>query len=405
MQTPVVGIRHGLLLVAAAWLAPIGATLFAPVLPHMIAYFAEVPHADILAPLALVTPALFVALLAPVAGILTDRIGRKRVLVGALAIYAVAGIAPFWINNLYGIILSRCVVGIAEAGVMTASTALICDYFDGQRRAHWLSVQFGSAAVVSTVCFVLAGFLGGYGWRAPFLAYGATALFIPLVLLIIFEPSATGMYSVSRVSASGKLFTPRFIACLGLTLLFGVLFYITPVHISLVFNARGFTDPQTLGLASAVGSVGLVTGATLFRLLSQRAIGALLGLAMFAQAIGFAVLYTQPALSSGIVGMFVNNVGCGISLPLVLAFTMSRLGNDNRGRASGVWTSAFFVGQFACPLVVGAVASASGGILMAMAIFAIFTLIAAVTFLVSSAFGRSLREPVTDAGQPIIITH
>lgn len=35
MQTMTAGTHHGLLLVAAAWLAPIGSTLFAPVLPHV----------------------------------------------------------------------------------------------------------------------------------------------------------------------------------------------------------------------------------------------------------------------------------------------------------------------------------------------------------------------------------
>jgi MFS family permease len=397
MQNVSAGVRQGLLLVAVAWLAPIGSTLFAPVLPQMITHFSDVPRAELLAPLALVTPALFVALLAPLAGILADRTGRKRLLLAALAFYAAAGIAPYWIDDLHGIILSRIVVGIAEAGVMTASTALICDYFAGERRAHWLSVQFGSASLVATFCFMLAGFLGGYDWRAPFLVYGATALFIPLVLMLIFEPAPgkPEARTLVREVRAPSLFTPRFIACLALTLLCGMLFYVTPVHISLVLSERGFTDAGMLGLASAIGSIGVVVGAVAFRMQSTRSIGALLVVAMAAQAVGYAILYTQPSWAAGAIGMFINNIGCGISLPLVLAFTMSNLPSDYRGRASGIWTSMFFIGQFVCPIGVNAVAAASGGMVAAMAAFAGITLSAALVFMTGLIFGHSFKEPAT----------
>ncbi|WP_368517867.1 MFS transporter [Rhizobium sp.] len=404
MQHLTAGARQGILLVAVAWLAPIGSTLFAPVLPHMIDHFSAVPRAGLLAPVAMVTPALFVALLAPVAGIMADRVGRRRVLAVALSIYAAAGLAPFWIDNLYAIIFTRAIVGIAEAGVMTASTALICDYFTGERRAHWLSVQFGSAALVATICFGLAGFLGGYDWRAPFLVYGATALFIPLVLAIIFEPArvASGESGIPRPEESEKgLFNVRFIGCLAVTLICGMLFYVTPVHISLVLSERGFSDPAILGLASAIGSLGVVAGAILFRMLSRRSIGALLLSALVAQAVGYAILYTQPSLAGGITGMFVNNFGCGVSLPLVLAFSMSGLPEGYRGRASGIWTSIFFIGQFICPLAVGAASSFAGGMVGAMGVFCAFTALAALLLI---GFGRALREPVSTSTS-VVATH
>lgn len=407
MQNLIAGARHGSLLVAVAWLAPIGSTLFAPVLPHMIGHFSAVPNASLLAPLALVTPALFVALLAPVAGLLADRFGRRRVLLWALALYAAAGVAPFWIDNLYAIIVTRAVVGVAEAGVMTASTALICDYFSGSRRAHWLSVQFGSAALVATVCFVLAGLLGNYNWRAPFLVYGATALFIPLVLIIIFEPAraaATEKAARPPEASLRDLLSLRFVGSLVATLICGALFYITPVHISLVLNERGFSDPSMLGLASAIGSLGVVAGAAFFRFQAQRPVGVLLAGAMAAQAIGFVLLYTQPSLQGGIVGMFVNNAGCGISLPLVLAFTMSKLPEGYRGRVSGMWTSMFFIGQFLCPLVVAGAAAMGGGMVAAMAIFAGFTALCGLLLLAGLVFGHALREPAT-TGASVVPMH
>jgi MFS family permease len=400
------GVPQGLLLIAMAWLAPIGSTLFAPVLPKIIEHFAAIPNASILAPLALVTPALFVALLAPLAGVLADKLGRKRLALWAISIYAIAGVTPVWLDNLYAIIASRVVVGIAEAGVMTASTALICDYFAGERRAHWLSLQFGSASFVATICFGVAGFLGGFGWRTPFLVYAATALFIPLILVLIFEPKrAERSAAIVEAPTGYRPWNGRFAVCMGLTLLCGMLFYVTPVHISLVLTERGISDPGLLGLASAVGSLGVVCGAIFFRYQTRRSIGALLLVAMALQARGFVLLKSQASLPGNIAGMFINNIGCGISLPLVLAFTMSKLPENYRGRASGLWTSVFFIGQFICPLVVGAAAEGAGGMVPAMALFAGITLFAAAGFGIWLWLGRSLREPVTIDGSLPIAAH
>lgn len=407
MQHVQAGTRHGVLLIAAAWLAPIGATLFAPVLPDMIKHFSSVPHADLLAPIALVTPALMVALFAPLAGLLIDRIGRKQLLLAAFSIYAIAGVAPFWIDDLYLIIASRCVVGIAEAGVLTASTALICDYFTGDRRAHWLSIQFGSASLVATVCFVVAGLLGGFDWRAPFLVYGLTIIFVPLVLIMIFEPGRTATappIAASPAVVDQKLFSPRFVMGLFLTLICGILFAVLPVHISLVLSERGFSDPAMLGLASAFGSIGVVAGAGLFRFQSKRSIGGLLFIVMVAQAAGYAVLYTQPSLQGGIVGMFVNNVGCGISLPLVIAFTMGKLPHAYRGRASGLWTSVFFIGQFLSPIFLAGISGLGGGIIAAMGILTGITGLIGIAILTVTLLGRHLREPAT-VGSISIATH
>ncbi|MCJ2877411.1 MFS transporter [Rhizobium pusense] len=406
MQHAEAGTRHGLLLIAVAWLAPIGSTLFAPVLPSIIAHFAAVPHAELLAPIAMVTPALMVALLAPVAGLLTDRFGRRRVLLVALGLYAATGIAPYWIDNLHLIIASRALVGIAEAGVMTASTALICDYFTGEKRAHWLSVQFGSASLVATVCFALAGFLGGYNWRAPFIIYGTMVVFIPLVLLIIFEPARRSAHEGAAVIPADRAqgaFSSRFLIGLFMTLVSGILFCVTPVHISLVLSERGFTAPTTLGLASAFGSIGLVAGAALFRFQSKRPIGILLSAAMLTQSVGYVVLYTQPSLAGGILGMFINNAGCGISLPLVLAFTMGKLPDAFRGRASGLWTSAFFIGQFVCPLVVAGINAAAGGMVGVMGVLACFTAVAGFGLVGCLLASVTMREAATPDGRSMII--
>jgi hypothetical protein len=146
----------------------LGAVLIAPVLPKMQDHFASVPGAKALVPLALTVPALALALLAPFAGVIVDRVGRKRLLVVATVLYALFGTAPLWLDSLGGIIASRALVGVAEAAIMTCCTTLIGDYYSGHRRVKYLALQTMCASASATVFFVLGGAAGSAGWRVPF---------------------------------------------------------------------------------------------------------------------------------------------------------------------------------------------------------------------------------------------
>src|SRR5438270_13891271 len=79
------------LLMAGSCLPILGAVLISPVLPKIKDHFATVPGAEALVPLVLTIPALSLAILAPFAGVVVDRLGRKRLLVWATLAYAVFG--------------------------------------------------------------------------------------------------------------------------------------------------------------------------------------------------------------------------------------------------------------------------------------------------------------------------
>lgn len=86
--------RHGLILMLAAVMPTMAIIALVPVLPLLLREFADVPGAAVLVPMALTVPALCVALFSPLAGWLSDRLGRKRLLIGALVGYAGFGRSP-----------------------------------------------------------------------------------------------------------------------------------------------------------------------------------------------------------------------------------------------------------------------------------------------------------------------
>jgi MFS family permease len=62
------------------------------------------------------------------------------VLFWATVVYGAFGTAPVWLNTLPQIVVSRGLVGVAEAAIMTCSTTLIGDYFTAERRGRYLAL-------------------------------------------------------------------------------------------------------------------------------------------------------------------------------------------------------------------------------------------------------------------------
>ena len=117
-----------------------GATI-SPSLPGIQEQFSGTANAELLTRLVLTIPALFIAVCAPLAGTLVDRLGRKPVLLYSVILYGLSGGSGFVLSNLYTILAGRALLGVAVAGVMTSATTLIADYYVGEERSRVLGIQ------------------------------------------------------------------------------------------------------------------------------------------------------------------------------------------------------------------------------------------------------------------------
>lgn len=363
---PTSGAAHRLrvaLLMAGSCLPILGAVLIAPVLPKMQEHFADAPGAAALVPVALTVPALSLGLLAPFAGVVVDRLGRKRLLIVATVLYAVFGTAPLWLESLGAIVASRALVGIAEAAIMTCCTTLIGDYYSGRTRDRYLALQTMCASASATAFFVIGGAAGSAGWRTPFWIYALSLLIAPLMAIGLPKPAtATGAATEDgEATVTPKRPFPfrRLAGICGLTVFGALVFYTVPVEMSYLLDGLGVTATSVIGAATAIASAATVAGAIAFAKL-RGAPGPRLPLVFALCAAGFAVMWLANSAPLLIAGAVLNCLGTGLLLPSLLTIVMSRLDFADRGRGTGLWTASFFIGEFICPLVLIAAASALG---------------------------------------------
>ncbi|MER6346294.1 MFS transporter [Streptomyces sp. NPDC001595] len=398
--TAVPGRLPAVLLMAGSCLPVLGAVLLAPVLPRMQDHFEDVAGSTALVPLVLTVPALSLALLAPFAGVVVDRLGRKRLLVAATVLYALFGTVPLWLDSLYGILASRVLVGVAEAAVMTACTTLIGDYYSGRVRDRYLALQTMCASASATVFFVLGGALGAAGWQAPFWLYTVGLLLAPAMAKALPAPAPEAPRT-SAEPAAPRPFPVRRMAGICLLTVFGaIVFYTVPVEMAYLLDDVGVASTGAIGAATALASAATVLGSIAFTRLTdgpRRRLPALFLLC--AAGFGIMGLADSPALL--IAGAVVNCVGTGLLLPSLLTLAMSRLDFADRGRGTGLWTSAFFLGEFVCPLVLLGGQGALGDLATSVALLGLVTALMAAVLLPLTTAGRARATgTAVDAGSP-----
>ncbi|QUD90214.1 MFS transporter [Phenylobacterium montanum] len=392
------GWAQGWSLVATAWLAVIATSLISPVLPRMATHFSRVGHASDLIQFTIALPALFVAVLAAPLGHLADKVGRRPVLLVALAAYGVFGMAPLFLDSLPLILVSRCGVGAAEAAVITASTALLGDYFQGASRERWFAAQMGSANLVAVGVLALGGALGEISWRAPFVVYALPFLLAVLVLSLTWEPVRAPAHADGAARATGPdgggLAWRRLLLSSAVTAFGSMAFYVVVIQFSFIMTSRGYASPAQIGMGAALAAVGVPVGSVAFRMLAKVGVALKLLIAFMVAAVGFVLIALGPTYFAIVLGAAINGLGCGIYLPTLLTSALTGLRLDQRGRGSGIWQAAFFLGQFLSPISVIQLSSLFGGtppaVLFYAALCGVGGLIALSAAAVSS---RSPRDP------------
>jgi MFS family permease len=372
------GLATGLALIIPITLSTMAIVLLAPILPQIMAEYKTVPNHEYWVPMVLTVPALCVAILSPVAGMLSDYFGRRKLLIGSLAIYGFIGLAPIFLTDLTAIIISRLGLGITEALIMVLTTTMIGDYFSGASRDKWLAAQTATASLSALLFFNLGGILGSLGWRTPFWIYSSALLMLGAVLLFTWDPKSDGKGdAASPHKTSWQVFPwSRFGGILGVTIFASTLFYTVQIMASSGLTALGSPDPARNGFLTSIASLGVPLGTFIYSRLTGTPVIRLLVAEFAIMSTGFLLMSNAESIPAFLVGCGINQIGAGLLLPTLLVWAMSQLDFEIRGRGAGLWTGAFSLGQWLSPIVIAFFSARMGGLLSSFSVLGYAALIA-----------------------------
>jgi MFS family permease len=339
-------------------------TCFAIVMPLLASYAAE-DHASTTAiGLLVATYSLLHFLLAPFWGRLSDRIGRRPVLLigifGTFASSAVFAIADSFVL----LALSRMVAG-ALGATLNVTQAYAADLTGPERRTRIM----GIIGATFGVGFILGPTIGGITSTIAPAAPGLAATVIAGVNLLVAvarlpeAPTRAARFSAVAVSpqATAQRFAAPFAAAFLSTLAFTVIYVVFPLHAE---QALGFERSRVSYLFAMVGVMtALVQGGLIGRLSRQYGEGRLVIAGGLLMATGLAALaMTADGAWALYPGLIALGVGFGMAGPAEAGYVSRHAPPEDQGRVLGMLQSANSVARVLGPVAAGLAMAAGGAI-------------------------------------------
>lgn len=137
-------------------------------------------------------------------GRLADRVVRKNMIAGGLAVWSLFSGLTGFARGFWAMFFCRLMVGVGEATLGPAALSLLSDYFPPRMRATVQGIYSSGIAVGSGLAFFLGGWLGqNYGWRWAFYFLGFPGLLLAVVVFSLRE-QRRGRTEVATVHYTSK---------------------------------------------------------------------------------------------------------------------------------------------------------------------------------------------------------
>ncbi|MDV0443481.1 MFS transporter [Methanorbis rubei] len=389
-----------IVLLLAAMPALLGTAAVAPALPLISAAFPDVSETMI--SFIITLPPLATALSGFLVGAISDKYGRKKVLLVSLALFGFAGVSGFFLDSVTAIIFWRMWLGIGLAGLMPTVTTLLTEYYDGPTRARYLGYMSAAMGVGGLVMQTGSGILAEISWREPFLIYLFGILVIPLVFFFIKEPKreeeTESEYDDSlhiRVSRPTKLdIKPVLIVYVTLFLSL-IMMYLVSSKIAYLLMQTADVSTTVCGLVlglcalfSAVSSYSFWRFARRFTSLQMFSLMFLMeGLGLF--VIGTAVSVPVIALGAAIVGF-----GLGLGTPTGAMWLSSITPQKYLGKIMGGQIVAVYFGVFASSFVGAELLALTGTYQGLFLTIGVVGVVIGVVYWIAAGFFRGRRSGV-----------
>lgn len=290
---------------------------------------------------------LAVALAAPVAGPLTERFGRRRAMLAALAVLGPLTLALAACRDLDQVLAVRFLQGLALPALLTGAVAYVGARWPAASAAAIMGVFVSGSAMGGFAGRFVAGLFGEWlGWQAGFAALSALSLACwPAVRwwLPADRPSpdirlSEHLTAVWRHAGQAPI---RAAALFGFTVLFAMTATLSYVGFHLAGPSFGL-GPAEIGLVFLVYPLGAMvaplSGRLLRRLAVRRAILVALGCCL--AGLGLLLLERVAAVMAGIT-LFIS--GIFLAQSLALGF-VGRNARFSPGAAAGLYVCCFYLG-------------------------------------------------------------
>lgn len=349
---------------------PFVTDFYLPVLPEMTGYFHTTPA---LASMSLTAGMIGLAAGQLFIGPLTDKYGRKRILVGSMLLFVVASLLCIFSGDIFMFNAMRVLQGLAGAGGIVIAKSMSADMYTGRELASFMAL-LGAINGIAPVCApVVGGLMAGVtSWTGVFaviLAVGLVLMVCSMFLPETLQPANRIRKSVIKVYGNlfrvfrNSRFTLSVMAEMACFFMFFAYIASSPFIMQQVYHLSPLGYSLCFGLNALMIGVGAAM-ATRFR--SQGTCLRFGGLGMLAGTLLLAFLLNTAMPLLIVMLAYIYTLICfGLMQPPLTAIALDSE-RDNAGAASAIFgASGFVAGALSSPLVGIGDITVTSGLIMA----------------------------------------
>ncbi|HPG38249.1 MAG TPA: MFS transporter [bacterium] len=297
--------------------------------------------------------------LTPALGVLSDRLGRKKILIPSLFLFALGGGACSLARDFEILLLLRFVQGIGAAAIGSLNATLIGDLYSGKKRMIAMGYNASVLSIGTATYPTIGGMIALFGWRYPFLL---PLLAIPVGLVVLFalknpEPENTEDFFPYLRAAWKSMKNLRVLTYFTANLFtFIILYGAFLTFIPIFINERFGASPALIGLVmSAMSLVTAATSSQLGRLIKKFSDRKLLKVSFFLYAAGLLLIPFVHNLWLMVLPIILFGLAHGANIPIIQALIAGEAPMQYRGTFMSLNGMVLRLGQTLGPLLMGAV--------------------------------------------------
>lgn len=199
-------------------------------------------------------PSLFVMLAILLNGFLAKRMNHKTSLLVGLLICGIGGIIPYFIKEVYIMLISRAIFGFGVGMINSNLLIMIVSLFDGKERSQMIGLQGSIGGLGSFLTTYVAGMLLAYGWHVSFLVY--VIAFLIFFFVLKYVPNAKDSQNSKEVQQEVNYKRIIFYSILSfMSVNFATFFVIKGSSLITINHYGSVRDGSTVIMLISIGSL------------------------------------------------------------------------------------------------------------------------------------------------------
>jgi len=303
--------------------------------------------------------ALMQFLFAPVVGGLSDRFGRRPVLLITLLLLGVDYLIMAFAPDLWWLFAGRLMAGVMGAS-WAAANSCVADMVPREERGRYFGMLGGAGASGFVIGPAIGGVLGSFGERLPFLGAAVLCIVGAAVGYFLLRETLAAenrrSMTLSRANPFGTIIqigrTPIVLGFLGIIFLMQLAAQAT-LSVWAYYNALAFGWSElAIGLSVALYGMllAIVQGALTGRCIARFGAKATCLIGLFFAIPTYALFAFAPGSWAMILGIVLGSFG-GVTFPAMQQIMSERIAEDSQGELQGAIASIVSVTSIIGPIM------------------------------------------------------